>query len=225
MENKSQKTIVTSNRIPTSSAAILKNSTHDLISFSGRYSDYCVCFVDMVDPTKITAQLSKTKACMYYATFLNAMAKIVTDYGGNVVKNVGDSLLYYFSDENRKLKNYVFSEVLHCGLAMIESHNYVNELTAKENLPPVQYRISADYGIVMIANQANSKNKDIFGIPVNLCAKINHYAKPMSMVIGGDLFQIVKSYKPFHFIPLTSYSNGLKLDYPVYSVIDRLEQN
>ena len=50
----------------------------------------------------------------------------------------------------------------------------------------MKYRISADYGKVQVAKSYISDMDDLFGTPVNLCAKINRYAEPNSMVIGGD---------------------------------------
>lgn len=89
----------------------------------------------------------------------------------------------------------------------------------EENLPSVNYRVSVDYGNVMIAKSLNTSNDDIFGATVNLCAKINSIAVPNGIVIGGDLHQIVKKIEGYDFNLITAYSSGLKLDYPVYSII------
>ena len=86
-------------------------------------------------------------------------------------------------------------------------------------LPLISYRISADYGTVMTAKSVNSANYDIFGPPVNICAKINRKALPNGMVIGGDLHQIVKFFPRYNFELITGYSSGLKFQYPVYSVV------
>ena len=45
------------------------------ISFSGHSQNYCVCFVDMVDSTKITAQIADAgKIRIYYAIFINTIS-------------------------------------------------------------------------------------------------------------------------------------------------------
>jgi len=41
------------------------------------------------------------------------------------------------------------------------------------------------------------------------------------MVIGGDLYQIVKSFEGYRFESIFEYHNGLKLHYPVYSISRR----
>ena len=39
---------------------------------------------------------------------------------------------------------------------------------------------------------ASSQNEDLFGSTINMCAKINSKAEPNGMVIGDDLYKIVK---------------------------------
>jgi len=190
----------------------------EVISFSETYKSYCVGFVDIVGSTKVTAPLSKPKMCQYYSVFLNTMSWIVKKHGATVIKNIGDSLLYYFPKTSDISDSTSFAESLECGLKMIDAHDAVNSKMHQEGLPPVNYRISSDHGMIMTAKSANSFNEDIFGPTVNVCAKINSYAMPNTMVIGGDLYQIVKSIREYRFDSISEYHNGLKLHYPVYSI-------
>ena len=196
----------------------LKNALDNEISFNGGYKNYCVCIVDIVDSSKITAPLSKEKVCKYYSIFLNSMAMITKEFGGKVVKNVGDSLLYYFPQTSDDSNKHGFVDPLECSMAMIEAHGIINKKMREEGLPPVNYRVSADYGSVLTAKTITSSNEDVFGATVNMCAKINYIATPNSMVIGGDLFEIVKSFDGYQFEPVAVYSSGFKFQYTVYSV-------
>jgi len=196
----------------------LKNELDNEISFNGDYKNYCICIVDIVNSSKITAPLPKAKVCKYYSVFLNSMAMIAKEFGGIVVKNVGDSLLYYFPQTTDNSNKHGFIDPLECSMAMIEAHDVINQKMREQGLPPVNYRISADYGSVMIAKTVASPNEDVFGATVNICARINHVAIPNSMVIGSDLFEIVKSFDGYQFEPVTVYSSGFRLQYPVYSV-------
>jgi class 3 adenylate cyclase len=66
-----------------------------------------------------------------------------------------------------------------------------------------------------------STSEDLFGPTVNICAKINSIATPNSMVIGGDLFEIVKNTfdKDYYFSKVGEYSiDDLGIQYPVYSI-------
>jgi class 3 adenylate cyclase len=58
----------------------------------------------------------------------------------------------------------------------------------------------------------------MFGPTVNLCSKLNGAANPNSLVIGGDLHQIVRTMKSYEFTTIGQYMLGLKLNYPAYSV-------
>jgi len=191
---------------------------NEVISFSEIYKSYCVGIVDIVNSTQITAILSKPKMCQYYTNFLNSMASIVRKHGGIIVKNIGDSLLYYFPKTSDVLERSSFVDSLECGMEMVDALGVVNAKMREGGLPSVNYRVSSDHGMVMSANSTNSFNADIFGPTVNLCSKLNKMTKPNTMVIGGDLYQIVKSFKEYRFESVLEYNNGLKLQYPVYSI-------
>ena len=195
-----------------------KRSDYD-ISFTGISKSCCVGVVDIVNSTAITAKLSSSKMCEYYSIFLNAMSKIVRSYQATIVKNIGDSLLYYFPNTRDGEDEFALVEVLDCGLRIIDAHKVINPILAESGLPPLDYRISADYGMVSIASQTSkTDSEDLFGPTVNLCSKLNGAANPNSMVIGGDLHQLVRSVKDYEFIPIGQYMNGLKLHYPAYQV-------
>ncbi len=196
-----------------------KNTLDKIISFSDFHENYVICIVDVVDSTKIAASLPEVKMCKYYGVFLNGMAMIVKEFGATVVKNLGDSLLYYFPDTSDVSNKLAFADMLECNTAMLQAHPVINEKMQEESLSPINYRISADYGRVMIAKSVYSLTDEIFGSPVNICSKINPMAAPNGMVIGGDLHQIVKSFGEYHFKEISSYSLGFKVQYPVYSVL------
>lgn len=188
---------------------------------------YCVCFVDMVDSTQITAKIADgNKIKKYYEIFLNAMAALAKNFGAKVIKNIGDALLFYFPDTSDSENMTAFKEVLECCTAIIAAHEFINIRLEAEALPPVSYRISADYGRVEVATTVTSGAEDLFGPTVNMCAKINSQAEPNGIVIGGDLHEIMKrySFKDYSFeevrkkLPL-----GIRYSYPVYSVVRKDE--
>lgn len=133
-----------------------------IVAFSGHTKSYCVGTVDMVNSTKISANLSVTNTVKYYEIFLNTMARVINRFGGMIIKNIGDSLLFYFP-ESAKGRMYGFMTCLESGLAMIDVHDFICTCTKQENLPAIDYRISCDYGQVMIMNQNKSKGLDMIG--------------------------------------------------------------
>src|SRR5256712_505779 len=198
--------------------AALKKKVANEIVFSGGTKPCCVGMVDIVNSTASTAKLVNGKMCEYYTIFLNAMSIIAKEFDAVVVKNLGDSLLYYFPKTAEGKEKDAFAEVLECGLAMIESHDTINQLLAEHKLPNVDYRISSDYGTLSIAHASGLPVDDIFGPTVNLCSKIKIAAQPNTLVIGGDMHQVSKSHKTYKFSYIGAYYLGLKHDYPVYSV-------
>jgi two-component system response regulator ChvI len=195
------------------------------ICFLPNSQNYCVCFVDMVDSTGITAKISDhQKIRQYYSIFINTMAVLLKNYGGKIVKNAGDALIFYFPDSSDPAREAGFKDILECFTVMILARDIINAKLDAQNLPPVSYRISADYGRVEVATSTSSRTEDLFGSPMNICARINSMAEPNGIVIGGDLYQIIKS---FSFVNNNGYgfselrggcSVGLNCRYPVYRV-------
>jgi CheY-like chemotaxis protein len=188
---------------------------------------YCVCFVDMVNSTQITAKIADgNKIKKYYEIFLNAMAALAKNFGAKVIKNIGDALLFYFPDTSNSENMTAFKEVLECCTAIIAAHEFINIRLEAEALPPVSYRISADYGRIEVATTVTSGAEDLFGPTVNMCAKINPQAEPNGIVIGGDLHEIMKrfSFKEYSFDQVgKKHPTGIRYSYPVYSVVRKDE--
>jgi len=84
-------------------------------------------------------------------------------------------------------------------MIMLKCSKIVNGSMHDAGLPSVSYRISADYGTVMLAKSVTASSDDIFGPTVNICAKINRKADPNSMIIGNDLYQNVKNIQGYSF--------------------------
>src|SRR4030067_1047177 len=99
---------------------------HYVVNFLETSQNYCVCLVDIVDSTKISASLTQQKLSKYYEIFLNSMAQIVEKHGGFVIKNIGDSLLFYFPDSSESSKSYDFKNCLECYMyrTVKKIHNY-----------------------------------------------------------------------------------------------------
>jgi len=208
---------------PAKGVLVTKNQNQDQVSnyvvdFSGEPKQYCIGFVDIVNSTRIVATLNQEKMSKYYEIFLNSMANIVEKFDGFVIKNIGDSLLYYFPESSNSSKKNGFLSCIESSLTMIDSHDLINAKVKNEDLPSLNYRVSADYGKVTIIKSENSPVIDIVGVPVNICSKINCKAPVNGAIIGSDLYQLVKDFDDYHYNQIEAYSVGLKQSYPIYSV-------
>ena len=203
----------------------------DEVSFLDHSENYCVCYIDMVDSTKVISEINKSnKIAQFYSIFLNSISIIVHKFAGKIMKNTGDGMIYYFPETLDHNNKSAFRNVIECGLTMMGAFRFINSRMHEMDLPDVSYRISADYGRLSIAKSLTSQRYDLFGPTMNLCAKINSKAAPNSMVIGNDLYQMLKSVfssshsilDNYYFKHVGEYAiDGLKNAYPVYSVISK----
>ena len=189
-----------------------------LVSFATGTQSYCVGLVDMVNSTKIAAQIGPKKISRYYQLFLNSMSKIVSRFGGTVIKNIGDCLVYYFPESVDGKKKFGLMACIECSLAMGEARNIICQKLFSEGLPSIDYRISADFGEIIIMKSNNTDSLDMIGPPLNMCSKINHAAGRNECVVGGDLYQMVKSFTEYQFSEQKGFSLGFKQAYPIYAV-------
>jgi two-component system, OmpR family, response regulator ChvI len=198
------------------------------ISFTGGSQSCCVCFIDIVDSTINTVEITNPqKIKTIYSVFINTMAALARDFDATVIKSIGDSIIYYFPKTADSSNNMsAFKSVFECGLTMISVNPIVNaKLQKEEGLPKISYRISADYGRVEVAKSLTSTSEDLFGPTVNLCAKINSKAEPNGMVIGNNLYQVTKGKfdDDYLFNKIDVYSIGDSSDnqYSVYSIVSK----
>jgi class 3 adenylate cyclase len=182
---------------------VIKQQEDILLQFSDYSEKYCVCMIDIVDSTKITANLSETETSEFYRIFLNSVALIVRNFGGIVVKNIGDALLFYFPIIHSE-KELTIKKCLNCCLTLGDSHKDIVTKLRKENLPIFDYRTSATFGNVRIARTSTSSVNDIFGATVNRCAKINRTAPANGLIIGEEFYENAKDLGNYTFKKISS---------------------
>ncbi|MEO9295020.1 MAG: adenylate/guanylate cyclase domain-containing protein [Nitrososphaera sp.] len=196
------------------------------IEFSGS-EYYCVLCADMVNSTRTAMHITdSSKLRSFYGNFINSLSEVADIFCSKVIKIAGDSIICYFPETKGCDDMRVFRKVLECGLGMIDARCKINSKLHAETLPTVSYRISADYGRHEVVKTLGSISdvKDLISSTMNVCCKINSMAAPNSMMIGGDLYEIVKSSCPdFCFDSAGQYFTGLKNAYPVYSVSRRAQ--
>jgi class 3 adenylate cyclase len=189
----------------------------NLLKFSQHDENDCVGVVDMTNSTKISDKLSDESIAKMYEIFLNFMAKIVIDHNGEVVKNIGDALMFRFpnvdSNDVSGMKN-----ILECCLIMIDSHDELKKQLEAENMSELDYKVSATYGSVKVAESTTSNISDIFGPTVNRCFKINSLCPVNSLVIGTNLYEILKDFTEYEFIQFCSIELKQEYGYSVFEV-------
>ena len=192
----------------------------DKLCFSENVCMSCVGIIDIVNSTKITAQMSRNQMRRFYSHFLNWATAIVTAYGGLVVKNMGDSLLFHFPVPEDQLDKRSIRDCLNCSIALSKLQPNICSKFRAESLPDLNYRISVDFGEVSFATSADAPNPDIFSITVNICSKINSFAAPNMVVIGGDMYEVSKDLSGYSFQETSRTVSVSNRSYPVYTVTE-----
>src|SRR5918995_1756647 len=152
----------------------MKNFSSNEVRFSGDSIKSCIGFIDLVDSTKNTLTMDNLgHVRMYYSKFINSISAIVKSYGGKVIKNIGDCILFYFPKTSDNKNEEAFTEAIECSLKILDSRYVVNQELSKQQLPPFSYRISMDYGVLDLALVGDYSQVDLFGSTINFCSKIN----------------------------------------------------
>ncbi len=176
------------------SNSLTKESNQEQINFINFTQQYCIGFIDIINSTQETAKIKDPKKLRkYYSLFLNSMSTIINQYHGKIIKNSGDNLFFYFPKTSNLGNQQALQDVFDCSTSMIKSNKPLNQELAEEDLPPINYRISMNYGLVEVALGSNNKEVDLFGSVVNECAKINSLSKSNGLVIGKNLHTLLIS--------------------------------
>ena len=188
-----------------------------LLKFSQHVQNDCVGVIDMTDSTRISSKLSDGDITKLYEIFLNFMARIVLKHNGEVIKNIGDALMFRFENVDTSDPK-VLKNILECSLAMIEAHNKLKEELNAAGMPELDYKISLTYGSVKVAQSTTSNISDIFGPTVNRCFKINSLCPKNSIVVGENMYKIVKDLPEYEFTELCVIELKQKYGYNIFEI-------
>jgi len=149
-----------------------------------------VMYVDMVNSTNITLSLPEEKIVKLITSFAQEMAYTVTQFGGYMLKFVGDAVLAYFNADNALV--YPADNIVNCAKSMIRVLNEaINPVLSTSGYPTIAAKIGIDAGENMIVRYGSDKVKshvDILGASMNMAAKIQNMADPNQILIGGDVY-------------------------------------
>jgi class 3 adenylate cyclase len=202
---------------------VIKQQEDILLQFSDYSEKYCVCMIDIMNSTKITATLSDSQTSEFYRIFLNSVALTVRNFGGIVVKNIGDALLFYFPILHSE-NELTIKKCLNCCLTLGESQKDIAKKLQQEKLPVIDFRTSATFGVVRIARTSTSSVNDIFGTTVNRCAKINRTAPANGLIIGEEFYQNAKNLEGYSFKKVESEIVSPEHGYSGY-IVSRIQKN
>ena len=202
----------------------MKNFSSKVIRFSGDTIKSCMGFIDLVDSTKNTITMDNLESIRrYYSTFINSISENVKSYSGKVIKNIGDCLLFYFPKTTDVNNIEAFREVIECEFKILDERYSINQELLKQQLPPFNYRISLDYGVLDLALVGDYSQIDLFGTTINLCSKINSASSiPNEIIIGDNFYRILNSFptllNTYNYINHISYQITESNSYSLYNI-------
>ncbi len=149
-----------------------------------------VMYVDLVGSTNLTLSLPEDKIVKIISSFAQEMAYTVTQFGGYMLKFVGDAVLSYFNADNDLI--YPADNIVNCAKSMLRVITEgINPVLIDNSYPPLAAKIGVDQGENIIVRYGSDKRKshvDILGPSMNMAAKIQNMAKPNQLLIGGDVY-------------------------------------
>ena len=201
------------------------------IRFSGDSIKSCVGFIDIVDSTKNIVMMEGLENIRkYYSLFINSISNLVSSSsaGGKVIKNIGDCILFYFPKTSDINDANSFQTGIECCFKILDERYKINNELARQHLPPFNYRITIDYGVLDLALVGDYSQIDLFGTTINLCSKINSSSLsiPNEIIIGDNLYRVLKSFpsataavvNKYYFINNREYKITETNKYPTYNI-------
>jgi adenylate cyclase len=185
-----------------------------LDKFAGSKTNFVILNVDLVASTKLSMTLPLDKLTRLIQSFNQEMSLIVRDFGGFVLKYVGDAVLAFFVvDPSHESKGKVAcTRVIHCANCMLQvTHRGINPILNQYDCAQMNIRIGIDVGENAVihsgwdihpdpinveedgSNKSMSKRiqsfvkkpvYDVLGYNTNLAVKMTALANPNHMVIG-----------------------------------------
>ena len=149
-----------------------------------------VMYVDLVGSTNLTLSLPVEKIVTIVSSFAQEMAYAVTQFGGYMLKFVGDAVLAYFNAENELI--YPADNIINCAKSMLKVITVgINPILTISGYPPLAAKIGIDHGqniIVRYGSDIKKSHVDILGPSMNMAAKIQNMAEPNQLLIGEDVY-------------------------------------
>ena len=150
-----------------------------------------ILYVDIDGSTKMSMALSPEKFATILHVFSQEMSLVTSEYGGYVLKYVGDAIIALFPaeyDRGQASKN-----ALDCAKDMQRIiRECVNPELNARRFPEITVKVSIDYGdvqVVLYGKSIDRSHIDIVGSSISMAAKMIPLAKTWQIVIGQSMYE------------------------------------
>ena len=152
--------------------------------------DMLVLYVDLVGSTNMTLEMPEDKLAIIISSFAQEMAYVVKQYGGYVLKFIGDAVLAYFVAEKNPL--IASDNAVRCARSMISViQKGINPVLIQYDYPDLKVKIGIDFGkniVVRYGGDPIKSHVDLMGPAMNIASKVQAQAKPDQILVGHDVY-------------------------------------
>ncbi|HJU95001.1 MAG TPA: adenylate/guanylate cyclase domain-containing protein [Nitrososphaera sp.] len=154
-----------------------------------------ILYVDIDGSTKMSMALSPDKFAAILHVFSQEMSLVTSEYGGYVLKYVGDAIIALFPAEFNS--SQASNNALDCAKYMQRIiKECVNPELIARGLPQLTVKMSIDYGdvqVVLYGRSIDRSHIDIVGSSISMAAKMISLAKTWQIIVGQSMYENLDS--------------------------------
>ena len=190
--------------------------------------DMAVLYVDIVGSTKMSMSLPSDKLSIMISSFSQEMSYVIEQFGGYVLKFVGDAVIGYFVENEENQVPAAYSAVA-CSESMMKVVKQgINPiLVEKIGLSEIGIKIGVDFGKNVVVRYGADEERafvDLLGPTMNMASKIQNLAESNQIMVGQKIYDKLDPYMQEFFSdmtykqvnPLQHYSEDPEWIYRVY---------
>jgi class 3 adenylate cyclase/predicted ATPase len=160
----------------------------DLGKVKGERRHLTVLFCDLIDSTRIAANLDPEDWREVVTSYHSSAAEAVERFGGYVAQLLGDGLLVYFGYPQAHEDDP--QRAVLAGLAILDGMAALNERIASKRFPRLAVRVGIHSGSVVV-DESNSQSASVFGDVPNVASRVQTAAASDTVLISGAVHHLV----------------------------------
>jgi adenylate cyclase len=187
-----------------------------------------IIYADLVGSTNMSMTLPVDNLVTIIRAFTHQISHVVDNYGGYVLKYVGDAVISFFPGPVNRNKYPDSNKSVECGKSMINAiKGEINTIFKRYEYPELFAKIGMDVGENAIVQYGYEEAApiDILGYSMNVAAKITSLTGANKVSIGENVYRSLdrKVQREFHELPMSDnrwkYINyGTDAPYKVYTI-------
>jgi class 3 adenylate cyclase len=165
-----------------------------------------VMYVDINGSTKMSRDLQSSELSLIIQIFSQEISLSITNFGGYILKFVGDAVIALFPSEHNPKK--AIENSIACANNILDIiKNGINPIFIKNSLRPITVKIGIEHGdaiILVYGKNVEFAHIDIIGFSISIASKITSLASPNEIIVGENAYDHMGNDNKEHFIDLTS---------------------